>query len=580
MTKFFFSLLLAISYWLFAGGTASAALAPLFEPGGQACSRTADYQDRSSPGCYVTKGGTSTYNLYIPDPQSSPPRGQDPNVSETCFVVSRPLTDTKGAGYTPGYELLKDFGITPVSTAITQWPWDIPQEDDYKTIAPIQQFFADTFGLQGTTRRPPSPQPQILVDQYGPLEKLQPLLFQVKDRVDYCKLFEAKQVFDETIDYSLNGVNKSAPLSQVCAAIPAPIRQLANLPDNLKAWYEADPDMAEAFHRLTPYIQQDQVAWMRVCMYPYQYEPVDGPRTINPQSTDCAFIKLNLAGLSRYTQAEQRLNDSLIPSDLQSDTPIPSGFPITNPSQLSHLEDQVSQAMTALGYDIPFDCDLPSPEGEFEPGPPTTTTESLWVKFKRFISQALNIRSDTYDAELGTKFVGRCTPGDWTKVFDAEGHHIGWTCTVPGQALANVYLLNPEYLRATCQDFYLDPAGYLRAHFPQTLIDQSLTNTNTTTITPPQEKPLLPTFLVFPPPKGTVSSPGNPPSANEVYLPTVCQGELALAKNQTLLRQALRPQDFRDPRNTIQVYLGKFSPTSPFLSTVTNFIRSLFSPGH
>lgn len=567
MKQIWFVLLILIFNFSFFTAPAHAALAPLFEPGGQACSRTADYQDRSSPGCYTP----GTYNVYIPQF----PRDQDPNVSQTCFVVSRSLTDTKGPGYAPSYEILRDFSFTSVSTAITQWPWDIPQEEDYKTIAPVQQYFADTFGLQGTTRRPPSPQPQILVDQYGPLEKLQPLLFQVKDRVDYCKLFESKKIFDETINYSLNGEDKTASLSQVCAKIPLHVKALIDLPNALSQWHQDNPDMAEAFHRLTPYVQQDQVAWMRVCMYPYQYEPIDGPRTINPQSTGCAFIKLNLAGLSRYTQAEQRLNDSLIPSDLQSDTPLPSGFPITNDSQLAQVQTQISQAMAALGYDTPFDCNLPPPDGEFEPGPPTTTNESLWVKFKRFISKALDIRSGTYDAELSTEFVGRCQPEDWTKTFDDRDNHTGWTCTTQAQALANVYLLNPTYLRDTCKDFYLDPAGYLRAHFPQTLLDQSLTGT--TTITPPQEKPLLPTFLVF---GGTVSSPGNPPSPNEVYLPTVCQGEVALAKNQTLLRQALRPQDFLDPRNTIQVYLGKFSPASTFLSRVSDFIHSLFSPGH
>ena len=150
---------------------ARAALAPLFEPGGQACSRTADYQDRSSPGCYVNKGGTSTYNLYIPDPQSSPPRGQDPNVSQTCFVVTRGKTVTHGPDYTPDYEVVVQTNppLTFISTLETQWPWDIPEETDYKKFTlenPIAQFFADTFALQG---HQPHPHPSRRQDHRRPV---------------------------------------------------------------------------------------------------------------------------------------------------------------------------------------------------------------------------------------------------------------------------------------------------------------------------------------------------------------------------------------------------------------------------
>lgn len=581
MRKSFLFVLLATGYWLLAPPpVAEAALAPLFEPGGQACSRTADYQDRSSPGCYVTKGGTSTYNLYIPQ---IPHNQVDPNISKTCFVVTRGKTVTEWPGYTPGYKLVKhsDPPLTFISTLETQWPWDIPEETDYKKFTlenPIAQFFADTFALQGTSRVPVKVDAKTIVDQYGPLEKLQPLLFQVKDRVDYCKLFEAKQVFDETIHYS---DTKSTSLSQVCAAIPHALRELVHIPETLQQWYHDAPDMAQAFRRLTPYVQNDQVGWMLVYMYQYDYNPIDGDPVIVPQPTGTALIKLNLSGLSRYTQAEQRLNDSLIPSDLQSDTPLPQGFAITNASQLAQVEAQVIKAMKDLGYEThPFDCDLPDPDGEFEPGPPVTQERNLTTTLKEFFLRLIGLgQPPGFDAELGTVYVGRCTPKSWTKTFDDQGNHTGWTCTALTQALANVYLLNPTYLRDTCEDFYLDNTGYLRAHFPQNLIAPE--NEDTTSPVPPaQEKPLLPFFHVLeanydPSP---VSSPGRGPDPEgKVDLPTVCQGELAQVKSRALLRYALSPQDFVDRSNTAQKYYFKLSPTSPFLSTITDFIRSLFT---
>ena len=581
-------LLSAISYWLFAGAAAYAAVAPIFQPGGQACSRTADYQDRSSPGCYVSQGSTSTYNLYFPQVSYDQP---DPNLSKTCFVVSRAKTETEWPGYTPGYKVVKEIGPpTFISTLETQWPWDIPEETDYKKFPldqPLAQFFADTFALQGTSRVPPKVNLKTIVDQYGPLEKLQPLLFQVKDRVDYCKLFESKKIFDETVHY---GDNQSTSLSQVCAAIPHALRELTHIPETLSQWYHDAPDMAQAFRRLTPYVQQDQVAWMIIYMYQYDYQPIDGDRQIVPQPTGTALIKLNLSGLSRYTQAEQRLNDSLIPADLQSDTALPQGFSISNDLQLAQVQAQVLKAMKDLGYEThPFDCNLPAPDGEFEPGPPVTEAQKpFFTSIKDFFVKQFNCflqggcPKPGFDAELGSVFVGRCTPKSWTKTFDDQGNHTGWTCTAQTQALANVYLLNPTYLRDTCKDFYLDDTGYLRAHFPQTLLESQDDDTPDD-VPPTQEKPLLPYFHIleanFDP--SPVSSPGRPSDPEgKVDLPTVCQGELAQAKSRALLRTALRPQDFVDRSNTAQEYRFKVSPSSTFLSRVTDFLRSLFTPGH
>ena len=590
MIKLYFFLLLVTCYLLLAAPPAAeAALAPIFQPGGQACSRTADYQDRSSPGCYVSQGGTSTYNLYVPTSTSPRYDQLDPNISKTCFVVSRAKTDTEGLGYTPGYKVVKEIGPpTFISTLETQWPWDIPKETDYKKFTldhSIAQFFADTFALQGTSRVPTQVDAKTIVDQYGPLEKLQPLLFQVKDRVDYCKLFESKKVFDETIHYSLNDESKSTSLSQVCAAIPPALRELIHIPETLQQWYHNDPDMAEAFRRVTPYVQQDQVAWMIVYMYQYDYNPVDGDRRIVPQPTGTALIKLNLSGLSRYTQAEQRLNDSLIPSDLQSDTPLPRGFPVTNNLQLAQVQAQVMKAMKDLGYEThPFDCDLPAPDGEFEPGPPVTQEKNLTTTIKDFFLRLIDLgQTPGFDAELGTVYVGRCRPGDWVKTFDDRDNHTGWTCTAQTQALANVYLLNPTYLRDTCKDFYLDDTGYLRAHFPQSLIETEDSEDRTSPVPPPQERPLLPYFHVleanFDP--SPVSSPGRPSDPEgKVDLPTVCQGELVRAKSLSLLGKALRPQEFINrPRAQIgqTLYSAKVS-SSTFFSRALDLLRSFFSP--
>lgn len=564
---------------------ARAALAPLFEPGGQACSRTADYQDRSSPGCYVTQGGSSIYNLYIPNPDG-PRRGQDPNVSQTCFVITRAKTVTESPNYTPDYQIVKslDPPLTFISTMKTEWPWDIPEETDYKKITlenPIAQFFADTFALQGTSRIPVKVNPQTIVDQYGPLEKLQPLLFQVKDRVDYCKLFESKKIFDETIHYALNGEVQSISLSQVCAAIPQALRQLTAIPETLTQWYQDDPAMALAFRRLTPYVQQDQVAWLVIYMYEQFFDPIDGPPRLLPRPTGRAIVKLNLAGLSRYTQAQQRLNDSLIPESLQSDTALPQGFPITQLTNLGQLEQHVLQVMKDLGYENePQPCDISKNfDGEFQPGPPVTEKQRLLTSLKEFIFG----RKTGFDAELGTVTVGRCSPQNWTKTFDADGHQTGWSCTAILQAVANVYLLNPTYLRDTCQDLYLDPTGYFRAHFPQSLIEPEDTNT-TSPVPPAQEKPLLPFFHVLEAnaDPGPVSSPSRPNDPEgKVDLPTVCQGELVRAQSLALLGKALRPQEFvNQPQANIGKALYSAKVSAGFISRLTDFIRSLFSPDH
>lgn len=552
------------------------AVEPIFQPGGQLCSRTSQYQDRSNPGCYVTQGGTSTYNAYIPQF----PRGQDPNISQTCFVASRSQTLTAYSAANPGYKVADQSGFVYLNTSRTQWPWDIPTQEAYDQLTlqgKWEQGVGDTFRFLGLSRTPPVTHPDIIVDQYGTSEKLIPFFFIVKDRVDYCQSLAAKTIFDEPIHFVFNKQDKTLFLSQVCPQIPSPIREMqANWLDSLIDWRATNPDLAEAFWQITPYNQQDQVAWMIVYIYQYYYNPIAADPQLLPDPTDIALVKLNLGGLSRGSQAQQRLKHLLIPQTITTDTPLPSGFPVTSAADIEALRQKVIAEMKRLGYETAQDCTLPEPQGEFEPGPPAGQgiLAQIQTRLADFLANTTGLWFGPNDASLATVFVGRCAPEDWHQVTDAQGNFLNWTCTAQLKAPATVYLLNPEYLKDTCDEFYLGGTGSLKAHFPADLLANPDSD-----VPPPEAKPLLPFFEVINP-GGSVYSPSRSNSDNQVNLPTVCGGEIAQAKGLTLDTKITRPNIFRIPAKTdilTNLYLPKASQT--FITTISNsltqFLRHL-----